>query len=209
MLQAITAAKKKNDRIDAERVADCSALICCRNKMSGLLMEVGAPYSKRRLHGKQYFGILLGRLADIPDSIADLLKLSRSGVEMFESVQKRLLRALRENATIRDRVERLMSIPGVWEITALTWVLEVDETDRFRSLRQAASYCGLCSAQREFVSKEQRGPLSKKRNKHLQTALVEVANIAPLRNPLLGLGCIPAIRSLGFKESLNPSLCLR
>jgi uncharacterized protein (DUF736 family) len=26
-----------------------------KNKMSGLLMEVGAEYNKQRLHGKEYF----------------------------------------------------------------------------------------------------------------------------------------------------------
>ena len=54
---------------------------------------------------------------------------------------------------------------------------------RFVSIRQAISYCGFCSAQRESAGKEKRGPLSKKRNKHLQTILVEAAKLAPRRNP--------------------------
>jgi len=41
------------------------------------------------------------------------------------------------------------------------------------------SYCGLCSAQRESAGKEHRGPLSKQRNKHLQTKLIEAAKLAP------------------------------
>jgi hypothetical protein len=28
-----------------------------KNKMSGLFMEVGAVYSKKRLHGKKYFSL--------------------------------------------------------------------------------------------------------------------------------------------------------
>jgi transposase len=57
---------------------------------------------------------------------------------------------------------------------------------RFASIRQAIiSYCGLCSAQRESAGKEQRGPISKKRNKYLQTMLVEAAKIAPFWNPHL------------------------
>ena len=85
MLKAITAAKKKNDRADAEKLADllrvnllpeCTMMseelrelrrilryrnlvvrtaIKMKNKISGLLMEVGAPYNKRRLHGKKYW----------------------------------------------------------------------------------------------------------------------------------------------------------
>jgi len=30
-----------------------------KNKMSGLLMEVGAEYNKQQLHGKKYFAELL------------------------------------------------------------------------------------------------------------------------------------------------------
>ena len=82
MLKAITAAKKKNDQADAEKITDllrvnllpeCAMLpqeirelrrilryrnhlvrtaVNMHNKMSGLLMEVGAGYSKNRLRGK-------------------------------------------------------------------------------------------------------------------------------------------------------------
>lgn len=215
MLKAITAAKKKNDRADAEKLADLlrvNLLPECvmmseelrelrrilryrnmivrtatrmKNKISGLLMEVGADYNKQRLHGKAYFDQLLERVEDVPDSVKDLLKLSRTNLELFTAVQKKLLKVLRDDLRIQRRVENLRSIAGVGEITALTWVLEVGDPARFRSSRQAISYCGLCSAQRESAGKEQRGPISKKRNKHLQTMLVEAAKLAPQWNPLL------------------------
>jgi transposase len=153
--------------------------------MSGLLMEVGASYSKKRLHGKKYFHELLERVEEVPHSVKELLKLSRAGFEMFRDVQKKLVAALRNNSLIRERVERLMTIRGIGEVTALTWTLEIGDPWRFSSIRQAISYCGLCSAQRESAGKEQRGPISKKRNKHLQTMLIEAAKIAPLWNPQL------------------------
>ena len=78
-----------------------------------------------------------------------------------------------------------MSITGVGELTALTWVLEIGDLSRFHSARQIISYCGLCSAQRESAGKDQRGPISKKRNKHLQTMLIEAAKLAPRWNAQL------------------------
>ena len=156
-----------------------------KNKMSGLLMEVGAPYDKRRLHGRKYFDQLLERVEDVPASVKELLQLSRSNLELFEAVQKKLIKTLRQNPRIRERVERLMSIAGVGEIMALTWILEVGDSERFSNSRQAISYCGLCSAQRESAGKEQRGPISKKRNKHLQHVLIEAAKLAPRWNPEL------------------------
>lgn len=217
MLKAITAAKKKNDRDDAEKIADllrvnllpeCHMMpeelrelrrilryrsmvvrtaVKMKNKMSGLLMEVGAQYNKKRLHGKKYFGELLEQVEDVPDSVKGLLKLSRSGIELFDGVQKKLIDALLKNKLIRERVQRLMSIPGVGEVTALTWVLETGEVSRFSSSRHAISYCGLCSAQHESAGKEQRGPISKQRNKHLQTTLIEAAKLAPHWNEELAL----------------------
>jgi transposase len=158
-----------------------------KNKMSGLLMEVGAIYDKRKLHGKRYFGDLLERVEDVPDSVKALLKMSRNGFEMFNDIQKKLVTALRTNKLIRERVERLMSIPGIGELTALTWVLEIGEVSRFSSSRQAVSYCGLCSGQHESAGKEQRGPISKQRNKHLQTKLIEAAKLAPHWNEQLAV----------------------
>lgn len=215
MLKAITAAKKKNDRADAEKLADllrvnllpeCTMMSTelrelrrilryrnlvvrtatqMKNKISGLLMEVGATYNKRSLHGRRYFNGLLERVEDVPDSVKELLLLSRGNLELFTAVQKKLISTLREQPLIEERVERLMSIAGVGEIMALTWVLEIGDPARFSSSRDAVSYCGLCSAQRESAGKEQRGPISKKRNKHLQSKLIEAAKLAPHWNQQL------------------------
>jgi len=155
--------------------------------MAGILMEVGVHYIKNRFQGKKYFRELLERVEEIPPSVKELLKLSRSSYEIFRSYQKRLVEGLRTNDLIRDRVQGLMAISGVGELTALTWVLEIGDPGRFASIRQAVSYCGLCSAQRESAGKEQRGPISKKRNKHLQTILIEAAKLAPRWNRPLAI----------------------
>lgn len=215
MLKAITSAKKKNDKADAEKITDLlrvdmipecymapkelrdlrrilryrnyliKTTVREKNKIAGLLMEVGVTYSKKRLHGKKYFNGLIGDIDDVPESVITMLKLSRSNLEIFTEIQKKLIQTLKENTLIHDRVKRLMTIPGIGEITALTWVLEICEPQRFRSIDKAVSYCGLCSAQHESAGKEHRGPLSKKRNKHIQTCLIEAAKIAPIWNPQL------------------------
>jgi len=215
MLRAITASKKKNDTIDASTIADllrCDLFPECymaareirdlrrvlrfrnmivrlgvrmKNKVAGLLMEVGEPYAKRRLYGKRYFAELLGSLEDVPESVLEMLQLSYGTMEMFNAMQKRLIQGLREHPELRERVRRLMTIPAVGEVTALTWALEVGDAARFSSVGKAASYCGLCSGQNSSAGKERRGPISKQRNKHLQTILVEAAKLAPRWNPRL------------------------
>ena len=156
-----------------------------KNRIAGLLMETGTAYNKERLHGKAYFSELLGSLQEVPRSVVELLKLSRGQVEFFVAIQRRLLKGLREHPDLSQRVTRLQSIPGVGEILALSWALEVGEVDRLPSIGQAVSHCGLTSAQHSSAGKEQRGPISKQRNRHLQTILIEAAKLAPRRNSQL------------------------
>lgn len=215
MLRAIVASKKKNDRIDARTLADLlrvdlfpecymaskpirelrrvlryRSLVVrqatrMKNKTAGLLMEVGAEYAKSRLHGKRYFTSLIEELEDLPPSVHELLKLTHSSVELFDAMQKQLLTELQRHPEIQERVERLTSIKGVGPVTALTWALEVGDPHRFASVKQAVSYSGLCSAQIESAGKARRSPLSKQRNKHLQTTLIEAAKLAPRWSPEL------------------------
>src|SRR6201986_1946263 len=89
MLRAIAAAKKKNDKIDAAKIADClrcdflpechiatseirdrrrtlryrnlvlKQMVQMKNRISGLLMEPGVSYNKQRLHKLSYFTELI------------------------------------------------------------------------------------------------------------------------------------------------------
>jgi len=215
MIKAIVAGKKKSDRLDARTLADllrCDLFPTCymapektrelrrvlrhrnllvteatrlKNKTASLLMEVGAEYSKGRLHSRRYFNELVGNLKEVPSSLLELLHLNRESMEIFERNQRRLVDELVCHPELRTRVERLMSIAGVGEVTALTWALEIGDPHRFRSVKKAVSYCGLCSGQKESAGVSKRSPLSKQRNKHLQRILVEAAKLAPRWNPQL------------------------
>jgi transposase len=206
---------KKSDRIDARKLSDllrCNLLpevvmesseirelrmvlrfrtllvrtaVKMKNKTAGLLMESGAEYEKADLRSKRRFGEMLESLEDVPQSVIDLARMSRDAAEFFETLQKRLVKGLTDHPEIRERVRRLRSIPGVGEITALTWALEIGDPSRFPSRRKAISYCGLCSELKESAGKQARGPLTKRRNSHLQSVLVEAAKMAPRFNPQL------------------------
>jgi transposase len=69
----------------------------------------------------------------------------------------------------------------------LTWALEIGDYTRFRSGKEAISYCGLCSAEKSSADKVMRMPISKQRNKHIQQVLVEAAKLAPRQNHELAL----------------------
>ena len=95
--------------------------------------------------------------------------------------------SLERDPLLAERIKRLRTVPGVGPITALTWALEIGDVARFRSIRQAISYCGLCGAEKSSADKVLRTPLSKQRNKHIQHVLVEAAKLAPRQNHELAL----------------------
>jgi transposase len=209
MLRAIAAAKKKNDRIDASKIADClrcdflpechmastairdrrrtlryrnllvRQTVQMKNRVSGLLMETGVTYNKRRLHKVGYFADLLSSSEEIGESIRPLLALSRETIARSQRLDYALVSSLEHDPLLAERLKRLRTVPGVGPITALTWALEIGDYTRFRSIKEAISYCGLCGDEKSSADKVMRMPLSKQRNKHIQRVLVEAAKLAP------------------------------
>src|SRR5678809_482530 len=142
MLRAIAAAKKKNDRIDANKICDClrcdflpecymapTALRECRrtlryrnllvrqmvqmkNKISVLLMEAGVSYNKEKLHKVGYFRELLDTHPEIPEGLRPLLRLCRETLVRLGKTESALIRSLQRDALLQERIERLMTIPA-------------------------------------------------------------------------------------------------
>jgi len=123
MLRAIAAAKKKNDRIDANKICDClrcdflpecymastairerrrtlryrnllvRQMVQTKNKISMLLMEAGVNYSKQRLHQAGYFRELLATNPDINEGLKPLLQLCRETVVRLQKTESALVRS--------------------------------------------------------------------------------------------------------------------
>jgi transposase len=217
MLRAIAASKKKNDRIDASKIADClrcdflpechmdsteirerrrtlryrdllvRQVVQMKTRVASLLMETGVSYDRQQLHRLGFIPELLASKDAIDESIRPLLRVSRDSILRLRRIESALIRSLQRDPLLAERVRRLQTIPCVGRVTALTWALEMGDISRFPSIRQAISYCGLCGDERKSADKTVRTPLSKKRNKHLQHVLIEAAKLAPRYDPDLAL----------------------
>lgn len=218
MLKAISAGKKKNDRVDAQKISDlqrCNYVPEChvasreirdrrrvlryrnlivrqsvqmKNRVGSMLMETGIVYNKQKLHQRRCFSQLLSDQANaMSNSMPELLRLSRLMIDGLGQMNKQLLQALHTDQVLADRVQRLMTIPGVGQVLSLTWALEMGDITRFRPVKDAISYCGLCGAEQSSGGKTQRSPSSKQRNKHLQTTLIEAAKVATRWHPELAI----------------------
>src|SRR3974377_515260 len=110
MLRAIALAKKKNDRIDAGKIADClrcdflpechmastairdrrrglrfrdllvRQMVQMKNRIAALLLETGVSHNKQRLHKVRYFQEMLASNPELPESIRPLLEVSRDTI---------------------------------------------------------------------------------------------------------------------------------
>ena len=217
MLRAIAAAKRKNDRIDASKIADClrcdflpechMASTEIRDRRRTLRYRepagqadgadeepgIGAADGNRgelQQAAAAQGGLLrradVGQRRDRCQSIRPLLKLSREHIVRAQKLDYALVSSLERDPLLVERLRRLRTVPGVGPITALTWALEIGDVSRFRSIKQAISYCGLCGAEKSSADKVMRTPISKQRNKHIQHVLVEAAKLAPRLVPRTG-----------------------
>src|SRR6202040_4031214 len=136
MLRAIAAAKKKNDRIDASKIADClrcdflpesymasteirerrrtlryrnllvRQVVQMKNKIAVLLMEAGVTYNKQKLHKAGYFRELLATNQDIDDGLRSLLRLCREMLVRLGKTESALVRSLECDPVLWQRIER-------------------------------------------------------------------------------------------------------
>lgn len=214
-MKAISAGKQKSDKLDARTIADllradlfpeCWVIgpelgalrrqlrfrrrvvqeqTRFKNLTAGLLMQRGVEYERRRLHGKRYFQDLMKANAWAGEEMKPLLRFNREQIEALGQMDKRLIQMLEKHPLLKQRVAALQAIDAAGAITALTWALETGTPARFRSIRRAQSYAGLTSAFWESAGKQKHGPISKQRNAHLQSVLIEAAKLAPLNSEKL------------------------
>ena len=120
MLRAIALAKKKNDRIDASKIADClrcdflpechmastktrdrrrtlryrhllvRQMVQMKNRVSGLLLETGVTHNKQRLHQVKYFRELMTDNKEVSESIRPLLRLSHETITRLHKTENRV-----------------------------------------------------------------------------------------------------------------------
>jgi transposase len=178
MLRAIAAAKKKNDRMDAGKIAECLRCdflpechmasteirdrrrtlryrhllvrqrVQMKNRIWGLLMEMGVSHNKLRLHKVGYFRELLASDPEIHENIRPLLRLSRDTIVRCQKTEYAVVSSLERDPLLAERIQRLRTVPGVGPLTALTWALEIGDVSRFRSIQQRSAMVGCADRRR-------------------------------------------------------------
>jgi transposase len=114
--------------------------------------------------------------------IADALLRARAVlVQEFTAIEKRLYALARSNTQTR----RLMTVPGVGAIVALTYAAAIDDPARFRSSRMVGAHFGLTPRKYQSGETDVTGRISRIGDHGVRVALYEAANVM-LTRPVTG-----------------------
>jgi len=201
--KAISAGRVKNDAVDARTLAHLlrtnllpEAWIAppeVRDARRLVRMRVSLVRIRSRLKSQVH---AICADAGVPVGVTDLF--GRAGREQLASLELRPVVASRLAANLRliddlgreilaadrelqvlfrgdDRVRRLMPIPGIGFLTAVTVIAEIGDPERFPSADRLCSWAGLTPTERSSADHTRRGHISKQGSRHLRWTMVEAA----------------------------------
>ena len=206
-VRLIAETKHKTDRTDARILADLlrtdalPAGIWRADRQTRELRELmqlraGLVRQRTQLYGKARSlvaqeGVRLGARALCSTAGWDRLERRRE----LRASQRRILAVLRESAESlteaiekieqefpnylrRKDVQRLLEIPGVGPIVALTTVARLGDLARFRNSRAAAGYTGLVPSERSSGGRQRKGPITRQGHSDLRRVWIQAAQAA-------------------------------
>ena len=145
------------------------------NQLRGLLKLFGLRLGAARTPGKRR-----ERLVALYQQRPDLEPLFAPLVTSMEIIEEQLRasnRLLECRATEDAVCSRLMTVPGVGPITALTFTASVEDPHRFTRSEDVGAYAGLVPRRSQSGERDVRGNISKAGDPMLRRSLYEAANI--------------------------------
>jgi transposase len=92
--------------------------------------------------------------------------------KQIAEVEKEIIDTLNDDAAIKEKINKICTIPGVGLSTAVTVIAETNGFNLIRNARQLVSYAGLDVVQKQSgISVKGRAHISKKGNPHLRHCL--------------------------------------
>jgi transposase len=148
--------------------------VALRNQLRGSLkqfgLRLGVVTTIAKLHER--LGHLFKQRPDLQPVMAPLIAM----IDVLSAEIKKLKRMLGAMAGDDPVTQRLMSVPGVGPITALTYKTSVEDPDRFRRGKDAAAFFGLVPRRDQSGKRDFMGRITKAGDPLGRSALYEAAN---------------------------------
>jgi transposase len=159
-------------RIRAQLIIARTAML---NQLRGLLKLFGLRLGSARAPGKrtERLVVLYAQRPDLEGLFAPLL----ASIEAIEVQLRTSSRVLKQRAASDPVCARLMTVPGVGPITALTYTMSIEDPRRFARGEDVGAYAGLVPRRSQSGERDTQGHISKAGDPMLRRSLYEAANI--------------------------------
>jgi len=154
------------------REVSIKARMNVENTIRGLLASFGVRLPKHLRTFEQRVRDALDSARQLTNIIMPLLHLRTEALRQAAELTKAMMKHARED----DACRRLMTIPGVGPVSAVTFVATIDDPERFRRSRSVGAYIGLTSRRYQSGEIDYGGRVSKRGDRLLRTVLYEAAN---------------------------------
>ena len=202
-LRGIWGSVRKNDRRDAEKLARYARLdpallhpTRVRSPQAQLALSelrvrealvrartllVNAARGLAKTHGQRLAktstkSFAVRAAADLKPELARVLEPLLSQIAALSERIAAAGRAAQQAAERDPAAARLMEVPGVGPLTALTFVHTLEDPSRFRRSREVGAYLGLTPRQSQSGSSDPQLPISKAGDVRLRRLLVQCAH---------------------------------
>jgi len=179
-----------------------SKAIAIENDLRGTLRNFGL---KVGMAGRTKFEARIKELVeDFPDLAAlvePLLVVRRTLREQLDLLNRRLLAVVRDDEVCR----RLMTVPGVGPVVALTYRATVDVAARFRKSKSVGAVFGLTPARDQSGERDRPGAISRCGDDMMRTTLYEAAQIVLVHSAKwswLNAWAMKVARHRGMKKAI-------
>ena len=152
----------------------------CKNRLKSLLKYQGIDIPKQLDTPKwsRNFIKWVEEQAENDEILKDVIELMLEEVNRLREVllkTEKKLRALMRTERYSENVDLLVSTPGVGATTAMLFLMEIGDIQRFKTFDRLNNFVGYYPGSNSSGEKEQDTGISKRKHKELRTALVESA----------------------------------
>ncbi len=166
-----------------------------KNRVKSLLFQFGIsiPDQFSLAQTRHWSKAYIGWLKDLYLEPENLRRTIDNYIRMGELQRKELLlinrqiRDLSQSPVYKDNYTLLIGIPGIGIMTAMTFLVQVGDINRFKRLDELCSYIGLIPRMHGSGEKMQTGKMVKRGRKELKIMLIEASWGAIRKDPALML----------------------
>lgn len=164
-----------------------------KNRVKSLLFQFSTPIPEQftsgqtRYWSKAYTNWLRSlHVADV-----SLKQTIDNYIDVVEVLRKKLLavtrqvRELSRSGSYQNNYQYLTTLPGIGLMTAMTYLVQIGDIDRFKSLDELCNYVGLVPSMHGSGEKMSTGELIHRGRKQLKIMLIEASWIAIRKDPAL------------------------